>query len=314
MTEPIVYFNGKYLPDSGARLPLLTHGLHYGTGVFEGIRGYHEAGAGEIHLFRAREHFERMQRNVKFLHLHLPLPPADLVGVAAELVRRNGFASDVYVRPISFKSSARVGVVLPEEESFAMAVVALGRYLDTGKGIHLGVSSWRRIEDNAIPCRGKICGGYVNSALAAQEARDRGFDEGILLNEDGHVAEGSAMNIFLVREGRLVTPDVSQGILEGITRDSLITLARDEMAVPTEERAVDRTELYVADEVFLCGTAAEVAPVIRIDGRPVGTGRPGPLTLRLKKAFEEVVRGRVDRYRIWLEPCLHPVARGAGAA
>jgi branched-chain amino acid aminotransferase len=251
---------------------------------------------------------------VKFLHLHLPHPPAELVGVAAELVRRNGFASDVYVRPISFKSSARVGVVLPEEESFAMVVVALGRYLDTGKGLHLGVSSWRRIEDNAIPCRGKICGGYVNSALAAQEARDRGFDEGILLNEDGHVAEGSAMNIFLVRDGRLVTPDVSQGILEGITRETLITLAQEDLAVCTEERAVDRTELYVADEVFLCGTAAEVAPVTRIDGRPIRDGQPGRLTLRLQKAYEEVVHGRVTRYRHWLEPCHHPATRGAGAA
>jgi len=314
MADPIVYFNDKYMPDSEARLPLLTHCLHYGTGVFEGIRGYYDAGAGEIMLFRAKEHFERMAQNVKFLDLHLPLSPDDLVGVAAELVRKNGFTGDVYVRPISFKSSNKVGVVLPKEESFAMVVVALGRYLDTQKGLHLGVSSWRRLQDNAIPGRGKICGGYVNSALAAQEARDRGFDEAIFLNEDGHVAEGSAMNLFLVRQGRLVTPDVSQGILEGITRETIITLAQDSLGISTGTRAVDRSELYVADEVFLCGTAAEVAPAIRIDGRQVGNGQPGRLTLRLQKLYEDVVHGRMTQYRQWLVPCYHPAARGAGAA
>jgi len=314
MTDPVVYFNGKCMPESEARLPLLTHCLHYGTGVFEGIRGYHEAEAGEIMLFRAREHFERMERNVKYLGLHLPLPPEDLVDVAAELVRKNSFASDVYVRPISFKSSNKVGVVLPTEESFAMVVVAMGRYMDTRKGLHVGVSSWRRIQDNAIPSRGKICGGYVNSALAAQEARDRGLDEGIFLNEDGHVAEGSAMNLFLVRKGRLVTPDVSQGILEGITRETVITLARDILGICTEERAVDRTELYVADEVFLCGTAAELAPVTRIDGREIGDGQPGSLTRKLREIYEDVVHGRMTQYRQWLEPCYHPAACGAGAA
>jgi len=314
MADPIVYFNDKYMPESEARIPLLTHCLHYGTGVFEGIRGYYEADAGEIMLFRAREHFERMAQSVKFLDLHLPLSSDGLVGVAAELVRKNSFAGDVYVRPISFKSSNKVGVVLPKEESFAMIVVPLGRYLDTEKGLHLGVSSWRRIQDNAIPGRGKICGGYVNSALAAQEARDRGFDEAIFLNEDGHVAEGSAMNIFLVRHGRLVTPDVSQGILEGITRDAVIILARDVLGIRTEERTVDRSELYVADEVFLCGTAAEVAPATRIDGRQIGTGQSGPLTRRLQKIYEDVVLGRMPQYRQWLEPCYNPTACGAGAA
>ncbi len=314
MSDLTVFFDGKFMRDSEARLPLLTHGLHYGTGVFEGIRGYYEAGSREIRLFRAREHFERMERNVRLLGLHLPLPPGELVEVSTELVRTNGFAGDVYIRPISFKSSNKVGVVLPKEESFAIMVVPLGRYLDGRRGLHLGVSSWRRIQDNAIPGRGKICGGYVNSALAAQEARDRGFDEAIFLSEDGHVVEGSAMNLFLVRRGCLVTPDVSQGILEGITRDTVIALARDVLGVATEERAVDRSELYVADEVFLCGTAAEVAPATRVDGRQVGDGQPGPLTRRLLEVYEDVVRGRMDEYRHWLEPCYQQTERDAGAA
>ena len=315
MAESIVYLNGKQLPESEARIPLLTHCLHYGTGVFEGIRAYYDASTGEVNLFRARDHFERMGRNVKYLDLHLPLSPEELVDISAELIRKNQFTGDVYVRPIAFKSSNKVGVTLPKEESFAIITVPMGRYLDTQKGLHCGVSSWRRIQDNAIPCRGKICGAYVNSALAAQEARDRGFDEAIFLNEDGHVAEGSAMNLFLVRNGHLVTPDVSEGILEGITRDTLMTLGRSSLAVSTETRAVDRTELYVADEVFLCGTAAEVAPVTKIDGRLVGNGQPGRLTLRLQKIYEQVVHGKMTQYRHWLEPCYrHPAAHRVGAA
>jgi branched-chain amino acid aminotransferase len=206
------------------------------------------------------------------------------------------------VRPVAFKSATRVGVVLPAEDAFAMIAVPLGDYLDTRKGLHCGISSWRRLQDNSIPCRAKICGAYVNSALAAQEARDRGFDEAILLNEAGNVAEGSAMNLFLVRDGRLITPDVSQGILEGITRDTIMRLAQDLLEVPTEERAVDRAEVYVADEIFLCGTAAQIAPVTRVDGRPIATGTPGPLTLQVQALYERIVRGKVPQYRSWVEP------------
>jgi len=302
MENHIVYLNGKFLPEPEARLPLLTHALHYGTGVFEGIRAYHDSETGDLMIFRAEDHFRRMLSNVKFLKITVPHSAEELTRIAVELIRRNGFTTDVYIRPLAFKSAAKVGVVLGPDDSFAMMCVPMGKYLDTHKGLHCGVSSWRRLQDNAIPCRGKICGAYVNSALAAQEARDRGFDEGIFLNETGHVAEGSAMNIFLVRGSTLVTPDVSQGILEGITRDTVITLARDEFGMVTQERIVDRTELYVADEVFLCGTAAEVAPVTRIDGRAVGEGVPGPVTLRLQKAYERAARGRLLRYEHWALP------------
>jgi branched-chain amino acid aminotransferase len=302
MIEQVVYLDGKFLPEPQARLPLLTHALQYGTGVFEGIRGYYDAESGEVALFRAPDHFERMARNVAFLNLSLPGSPAELTEIAAELIRLNAFTSDVYIRPLAFKCATRVGVVLPPENAFAMIAVSMGSYLDTHKGLHCGVSSWRRLQDNAIPCGGKICGAYVNSVLSAQEARDRGFDEAIVLNEAGRVAEGSAMNIFLVRKGRLITPDVSEGILEGITRDTVMTLARDLMEVETECRAVDRAELYVADEMFLCGTASQVAPVTRVDGRPVGSGAAGPLTLELQEAYEKVVHGQLPQYRLWVEP------------
>jgi len=310
MTERIVYFNGKFVPESESRVPLLTHALQYGTGIFEGIRAHFDPVSEEMLLFRTQDHFERMAHNVKFLDLHLPAPPEELVRVAAELVRLNDFRTDAYVRPMAFKSGLRVGVGLPREETFAMIAVPMGDYLDTVRGLHCGISSWRRLQDNSIPCRAKICGAYVNSALAAQEARDRGFDEAILLNEAGHVAEGSAMNLFLVREGRLITPDPSSGILEGITRDTIITLAREGLDVATEVRTVDRSELYVADEVFLCGTAARIAPVTRIDGRSVGEGALGELTRELQSRYDKVVRGKLTEYRAWVDP-VYGYARGA---
>jgi branched-chain amino acid aminotransferase len=302
MSEHLVYLNGRFTPESEARVPLLTHALQYGTGVFEGIRAYHDEGTGEMLLFRSQDHFERMSRNVTFLNMMLPLDPQKLTEVAAQLVRLNEFSTDTYLRPIAFKSSTRIGVLLPPEDSFAILAVPMGDFLDTRRGLHCGVSSWRRLQDNSIPCRAKICGAYVNSALAGQEACDRGFDEAILLNEEGRVAESGAMNIFLVRDGRLVTPDSSQGILEGITRDTVITLAREVLDVDTEVRAVDRAELYVADEAFLCGTAAQIAPVSRIDGRRVGTGSPGPLTLDIQDLYQKAVRGILPQYRLWVTP------------
>jgi len=300
--DPIVFLNGAFLPEPETRVPILTHALHYGTGIFEGIRAYRDARTGEVRLFRAKDHFDRMRHNVTFLNIELPLTSDELVQVAAELIRRNGLTTDVYVRPLAYKAAQRIGVGLPPEDAFAMIALPMGLYVDTEKGLHCGVSSWRRIQDNAIPCRAKICGAYVNSSLAAQEARDRGFDEAIFLNETGHVAEGSAMNIFLVRDGHLVTPDVSQGILEGITRDTVMTLAADGGIASIAERPVDRTELYVADEVFLCGTAAQIAPVTRIDGRIIGTGRPGAITLRLQAAYDAIVRGAAPARPGWLEP------------
>jgi branched-chain amino acid aminotransferase len=302
MSESVVYYNGQFLPESQARVPLLTHALQYGTGVFEGIRAYHDEATGEVLLFRATDHFVRMQQNVKFLNIRMPASASELTQIAARLIRLNAFATDVYVRPIAFKSSTRVGVSLPPEDSFAIIVVPMGDYLDTRKGLHCGVSSWRRLQDNSIPCRAKICGAYVNSALAAQEARDRGFDEAIFLNEAGSVAEGSAMNLFIVRDGRLITPHVASGILEGITRDTVVRMSRELLDIATEERSVDRAELYVADEVFLCGTAAQIAPVTRVDGRPIATGTAGPLTLQIQALYERVVRGRVPQYRAWIEP------------
>jgi len=311
MRESTVFMNGRFVPDHEATVPILTHALHYGTGVFEGIRAYHDPDSGEIMLFRPTDHFERMRRNGTFLNLPLPASPEEMTRIAAELIRRNDFASDVYVRPLAYKSATKVGVSLPPENGFAMIAVPMGAYLDTQKGLHCGISTWRRLPDNSIPCRAKICGAYVNSALAAQEARDRGFDEAIFLNEAGRVAEGSAMNLFLVRDGKLVTPDVTQGILEGITRDTVMKLGWDLLKVTTEARSVDRAELYIADEAFLCGTAAQIAPITRIDGRSIGNGECGAITLELRSLYDRLVRGKLPAYHRWLTPVYGRAGRPA---
>jgi branched-chain amino acid aminotransferase len=304
----VVYFSGQFLALGEARVSVLTHALHYGTGVFEGIRGYWDADAQELYLVRPREHYQRWQANCRILRLELPRTPSELADLTAELVRRNRFRTNLYIRPLAFKSAERIGVHPDEQDGYAIIALPFGDYLDSRHGLHAGVSSWRRIEDNAIPGRAKICGAYVNSALASDEVRRNGFDEAIFLTEDGHVAEGAASNVFLLREGRLVTPPVTENILEGITRASVIELARSELLLETVERPVDRSELYVAEEMFFTGTAVELAPIIRVDHRPVGNGRIGPVTMTLRQLYIEATRGRLPGYRHWLEP-VYRVAR-----
>ena len=300
-SNPIVYFEGDFRPLSEARVGLLTHALHYGTGVFEGIRGYWSAEDGELYLFQPRAHFERWRANARILKMEVPFTPKELCALTCQLIARNGFECDVYVRPLAYKSRQGIGVHFGPETEFALVVIPFGTYIDSSKGLRVCVSSWRRIDDNAIPARGKICGAYVNSALAGEEARARGFDEAIFLTQDGHVSEGSASNIFLVRNGQLITPPVYDDVLEGITRATIIELARD-LWVDTIERRVDRSELYMADEMFFCGTAFEVAPIVEVDGRRVGSGAIGPMTRRLHDAYQEIARGRTARGSHWRLP------------
>src|SRR3954468_10633901 len=241
----IVYFGGEYVPLREARVGILTHALHYGTGVFEGIRAYWDEPQQELFVMRPYEHFERWKQNCGILRIDVPRTPAELCEITLELMRRNSFHTNVYVRPLAYKSAERVGVSLDDQDSFAIIALPFGEYLHREGGLHAGISAWRRIDDNAIPARAKICGAYVNSALASDEARHQGFDEAILLNESGHVAEGATCNIFMMRKGRLITPPVTENILEGITRDSVSELALRELGLHVEERAIDRSELYV---------------------------------------------------------------------
>lgn len=295
------FFRGEIRPIQEAKISVMTSGFNYGTGVFEGIRAFWNAEEGELFVFRMREHYARLLRSARILLIDLPYTVDDLGRITLELLRREGYREDVYIRPIAFKSSEEIGVRLHHLESdLAIFAVPFQAYLPEG-GIRAMISSWRRVEDNAIPARAKITGAYVNSALAKTEAYLAGFDEAIVLNEDGQVAEGSAENLFLVREGVLITPPVTANILEGITRDTVITLARD-LGIPVAERPVDRSELYLAEEVFLTGTAAGLAPVVEIDRRRIGTGKPGPIFTQLRELYERIVRGKEPRYRAWCTP------------
>lgn len=296
----LAYFGGRQVPLAEARISILTHAFLYGTAVFEGIRGYLSASRNAVLLFRLREHYQRLHHSCRILDIGLEQDVDTLCRLTVDLVRANRFQQDIYVRPIAYKSAERIGVHLSDESDLVIVTIPFGKYLDDDRPLSLGVSSWRRTEDNAIPGRAKVNGSYVNLALAASEARRNGHDEAILLNEDGHVSEAAGMNLFLVRQGRIITPPVSANLLEGVTRDSLRTLAVEEAGIAVEERAVDRTELYVADEVFLVGTAAQVAPVGAIDRRPVGDGTIGPITGRLRELYARVVRGEVPKFSSWI--------------
>lgn len=303
------YFNGAFVPDDQAKIGVKTHAFNYGTGCFEGIRGYWNDQDQQIYLFRLRDHYDRLARSCKILGIGLLKTPAELCDITLELVRRNGYREDVYVRPVAYKSSEIVGVRMHDlEDGLTIFTTPFGKYLPAENGCRCCTSSYRRVDDNAIPARAKVTGIYVNSALAKTEANLNGFDEAIMLTHEGHVSEGSGENIFLVMDGRLVTPSSSENILMGITRAVVIELARRELGVETLERPVDRSELYAADEVFMTGTAAEISPIVEIDRRAIGDGIVGPISHQLRNIFNEVVRGRATSYAPWCTPVYQPVA------
>jgi branched-chain amino acid aminotransferase len=312
-SDMVVFLNGEFIPADQARVGIMSHAFSYGTGCFEGIRGYWNAQAGENYLFRLREHFERLHRSARILSVTLPYSVDRLMEIAVELVRRNDFRENCYLRPCAFKADETIGVKLHGlEDQFSMLAVPMGDYVSTA-GLRCGVSSWRRIDDNMIPARGKITGAYVNSAFAKSEAQQNGFDEAIMLTSEGHVSEGSAENIFLLFGNELVTPPPTENILLGITRETVMQLARRELELIVRERVIDRTELYVADEIILTGTGAQLAPVVAVDHRPVGTGEIGPVSRELQRLYGEVVRGMRPEYMGWLTPVFGTAATTATA-
>jgi branched-chain amino acid aminotransferase len=298
-----VFLNGELCRYHEAYLPPMTHALHYGTGCFEGIRAYWNADHRQLYLLQAEAHYARLRRSAAILRLDVPYSNQELVATTLEILRRNEARTDTYIRPLVFISAEEIGVRLHGlERSFLIYTAAMGEYISVSGGIRCMTSSWQRISDAAIPARAKITGSYVNSALAKSEALENGFDEAIMLAHDGHVSEGSAENLFMVRDGVFITPGVNEDILEGITRQSLIGLIRDELGMQVIERSIDRTELYSCDELFLCGTGAQVSPVTEVDRRAVGDGVVGPLTARLQQVYFRGVRGEEPRYRHWLTP------------
>ena len=298
----VAFFNGEFIPLRDAKVSVLTHALNYGTGVFEGVRAYWNVERDQLYGLHLTEHYRRLHQSCRIMRLDVPYSPERLVEITLELLRRNDFREDAYVRPLAFKSDEVIGVRLHDlHTAFTMIAVPFGTYIDIDRGISCGVSSWRRVDDNAIPARAKITGSYVNAALAKTEAQEAGFDEAIVLTNDGHVSEGSAENLFIVRNGTLITPPVSDNILEGIVRHSVMRIATD-LKIPVDVRSIDRTELYIADELFLCGTGAQLAPVTSVDHRPVGDGKIGPITARLAAVYFAAVHGNDDRYREWVTP------------
>ncbi len=297
---PVAYFEGNFVPIDQARVSILTHAFNYGTGLFEGIRGYYSPEEDVIRIFRLRDHIDRFVRNFNVLCMEIPETREDIERICVELVRRSAFHEGVYIRPLCYKAELSLGPKLKDVESqFCCYVIKLGDYVDIESGLQVMVSSWRRLSDNAIPSRAKTTGSYINSALAATEAKQAGFDEAIFLREDGTVAEGSAMNIFIVVGRTLITPPPTSDILVGITRNTVIELAREELGLSVIERPIARTELYVCDEVFFCGTGAQVAPVRSVDRRRIGDGKPGPISRELQRLYFDVVMGKVEKYRRW---------------
>ncbi|HKW78031.1 MAG TPA: branched-chain amino acid transaminase [Candidatus Limnocylindria bacterium] len=296
------YHEGGFVRLADAKVSIATHALNYGTGVFEGIRAYWNAAHEQLYVFRLRDHFVRMQRSCRILRIALPGDPDALSALVVEMLRKNEFRTDVYVRPLAYKAARSIKVALDGlRPAFSMFSFPIGAYLPTG-GLAATTTSWRRTADNAIPARGKLTGAYINTALAVDEAHDADADEAIFLTDDGHVSEGGGSNLFIVRDGKLATPPVSADILEGITRDSIMRLARERLGIEVVEREIDRTELYLADEVFFCGTGAQVAPCVEIDHRPVADGKVGALTKRIGDTYFAIARGDDESHPEWRSP------------
>src|ERR671933_2102486 len=292
------YHGGGFVKMGDIRLSPATNALNYGTGVFEGIRAYWNERRGTLQVLKLREHYERFEKSCRMLRIETGHSVDELCEGTLEILRRNAPHEDTYIRPLAYKSAASVGVKLAVDEELSIFTVPMGNYVEL-TGLRCCVSSWRRTPDTAIPARGKLTGSYINTALAVDEAQRAGFDDAIFLTQDGHVSEASAANIFLVRKDGIVTPPVTADILEGITRDAVMELAERELDLPVDKRDIDRTELYAADEVFLTGTGFQIAPIIEVDGRPVGNRKIGPLAGRLQELYFKAARGENPDYAYW---------------
>ncbi len=297
------YFQGKIVPYSEAKVGVLTHALNYGTAAFGGVRAYWNKDEKQLYIFRANDHYRRFLNSAKLLCMDLEHTPESLTQLTVDLLRVDDYQQDVYIRPLAYKSDEIIGVKLHGlSHELSICALPFDKYLADDTNAHVTISSWRRVDDNIIPARGKISGSYANSAFIKTDAVRAGFDEALVLTQEGHISEGSAMNFFMLRDGVLITPPVTENILEGISRRSVIELAREELKLNVVERPVDRTEVYLCDELFLTGTAAQITAVTRVDFRSVGSGKMGPVTGRLYQLYQDILRGKVPKYHHWLTP------------
>jgi branched-chain amino acid aminotransferase len=297
------YFKGSIVPYGEAKVGVLNHALNYGTAVFGGIRAYWNGDSEQLYLFRPKDHYKRFLNSAKLLCMEFDNTPESLTEETINLLKMEGLRCNAYVRPLAYKADEIIGVKLHDlHDEISIVSLPFERYVSNDTNAHVTFSSWRRVDDNVIPARGKISGAYVNSAFIKTDALRSGFDEALVLNEDGHVSEGSAENIFMLRDGVLITPPVTDNILEGITRRTAMELADSELGLTVVERQIDRTEVYICDEFFMTGTAAQITAVTRVDHRPIGSGGMGPVTTQLRGVFEDVVYGRNPEYRHWNVP------------
>ncbi len=298
------FFQGKIVPISEAKIDIRTNSLQYGTAIFEGIRSYWNEKEKKSYVFRMKDHYLRLFQNANILMIKINHSIEELSKITLELLKKEDYKEDAYVRPFAYNSGLKIGPkLIGNEQDLFIYSIPLGEYLDTNKAINVCTSSWTRIPDNSIPPRAKISGSYVNSALQKTEALLNGYDEAIVLTSNGqHVSEGSAMNIFMVKDNKLITPPVTDDILIGITRDTVIKMAGDKLKIDTSERSIDRTELYTADELFYCGTGAQISPIGSVDKRTVGNGQMGPITKEIQTLYFKAVKNEVKEYSLWCSP------------
>lgn len=297
---PYSFYQGKIIKTEDAKVSIMTNALQYGTAVFGGIRGYVAEDKKTIHIFRLNDHYRRFLNSLRILNTTIPYSHEELVDITLRLARKNNPDTDIYFRPLAYAKNLGISPDMSQAEfDFTMYMIPLGEYLPIHKGIRLMSSTWIRIAGNMIPARAKVSGGYINSALARGEAVKQGYSDALMLNGEGHVTEASAANFFMVRDGVLITPPKYSDVLEGITRRSVIQLAHD-LSIPVEEREIDRTEVYIADEAFLCGTGVQVSWIQELDQRTIGAGSIGPVTEKIQHLFFSIVRGNEKKYAHWL--------------
>jgi branched-chain amino acid aminotransferase len=298
-----VFFNGKIVPYEEAKVGVLTHALNYGTAVFGGVRAYWNKEESQLFVFRPYDHYKRFLESMKIMRMKSDFTKEDLTKATIDLLSKHQYEEDCYIRPLAFFTDEIIGVRLHNlTTAVSIAAMPFGRYVQNEEGAHVTVSSWQRVDDNIIPARGKIAGSYVNSAFAKTDAQLAGFDEAIVLDRSGHVSEGSAENIFMVRNGTFVTPPITDNILEGIVRRTIMAIVQEELGMQVVERSIDRTELFLADELFFVGTGVQLTAITRVDNRSIGDGKMGPLTARLREIFFDTVRGKIPKYRHWCTP------------
>lgn len=304
MTLPnYAYFRGKIVPYSEAKIGVMSHALNYGTAVFGGVRGYWNEAEEELFIFRPQDHFNRLFNSAKMMVMDIGHTKDEMLDTMVELLQKEGYRQDVYVRPMAYFADEIIGVKLHDlRTEVTMFSIPFEKYVANDTGAHVTFSSWRRVDDNMIPARAKVAGAYVNTAFIKTDAVRAGFDEALVLSQDGHISEGSAENLFMMRNGVLCTPPISDNILEGITRASIIELAEKELGVKVVQRSIDRTEVYICDEMFMTGTAAQVTAITKVDHRKIGDGVMGPVTTKLRKLYDDAVRGKLKNYRHWNYP------------